>query len=481
MPSVLEDALSRASEPQCSRDFTRPRLVRVSLGGPKIWWILLFRRRGGAPGSIYIQVKLFFHIESYSRNVLSCILCRTVSFAGDLCPGLLALRWFFVPFSDLLVPAFLSVLFPAVISTSRLMASAPNRSRFLDLPAELRVEIYGHVFAESRPIDLLLRKGPNNALRATCKFIYAESVNSYENATTRRPSYRADLVDDLITKYEEAVSPHRSIVFWPPICRAATLLRSINDHCLHACAKDGCYMCDDKAHRQCFDCGRNVAVALWCYDNPDDTPALVRKGFGGKELTPLGQFIENCRPVAYRRIQNRVDQSKVDRWWQRELDMQRAIDYRCDLRRRVVDEFWSRSDARSADFTADSIFAREETDAGMVEYRRIVNMYGEEGFLDWEPEYERRVRERLSKAQPCGVQLPPQIPAKRDAEKIKALEHRFKVTTPVGRFNTRVRGGRVEGRKPPLHERRVQKRLEDAQARGIEMPSLVLVGGPGFP
>jgi len=360
------------------------------------------------------------------------------------------------------------------------MANAQSRSRFLDLPAELRVEIYDHVFAGTQAIDLLLCRGPNNALRATCKFIHAESVNSYENASKRHPSYRADLVDNLITKYEEAVSPHRSIVFWPPICRAATLLRSINDHCLHACAKDGCYMCDDKAHRNCFDCGRNVAVALWCYDNPGDTPALVWKGFGGKKLTPLGQFIEDCRPVAYRRIQNRVDQSKVDRWWQRELDMQRAIDYRCELRRTIVEEFWARSRAQSADFTTDNITACEEKDAGMVDYKRIVSMHGEEGFLDWEPEYERRVRDRLSHAQRCGAHLPPQIPTKRDAEKIKALEHRFKVTTPVGRFNTRVRGRRIEGRRIPLHERRVQKRIEDAQARGIEMPSLLLAGGLGF-
>jgi hypothetical protein len=65
---------------------------------------------------------------------------------------------------------------------------------------------------------------------------------------------------------------------------------------LHACAKDGCYMCDDKAHRQCFDCGRNVAVALWCYDNPEDTPALVVKGHGGTKLTTVSvsEDTESC-------------------------------------------------------------------------------------------------------------------------------------------------------------------------------------------
>ncbi|KAF1823810.1 uncharacterized protein K489DRAFT_370122 [Dissoconium aciculare CBS 342.82] len=354
------------------------------------------------------------------------------------------------------------------------MAADSSRSRLLTLPAELRLEIYDHVFAEARPFDLLSKKGPSNALRATCKLIYAETSRTHAKAASRHPTYRADLLDDLITEYEEAVSPHRSIVFWPPICRAATLLRSINDHCLHACAKDGCYMCDDKAHRQCFDCGRNVAVALWCYDNPEDTPALVVKGHGGTKLTELGQFIKDCRPLAYRRIQNRVDHSKVDRWWQRELDMQVAIDYRCELRRATVEEFWAQAGAHASYFTAANISAIEDVRPGMEEYRQIVEQHCEDGFLDWEPEYERRVKQRQEQARAAGVELLPQIPVKRDAEKLRALQHRFKVTTPVGRFNTRTRGRPMEIGKPPLLERRTQRRLEDARAKGMEMPRLVL-------
>jgi hypothetical protein len=350
------------------------------------------------------------------------------------------------------------------------MAAESSQSLLLRLPAELRLEIYDRVFAETRPIDLLSKKGPGNALLATCKQINAEAARRYEKTASRHATDRADLLDELITKYEEAVSPHFSVVFWPPICRAATLMRSVNDLCLHACAKDGCYMCDDKAHRQCFDCGRNVAIALWCYDNPEDTPALVVKGSGGTKLTELGRFIKGCQPLAERRMRNRVDKSKVDRWWQRELDMQVAVDYRCELRRVKVEEFWSRPIASATDFTAANISAMEEADPGMEEYWRAVAKHGEEGFLDWEPEYERRVKQRQEQSLCMGIQLPPQIPTKRTEEKLKALQHRFKVTTPVGRYNSRVRGRPIESCKAPLLERRTQH----ARARGFEMQTLIL-------
>jgi len=356
-------------------------------------------------------------------------------------------------------------------------AAYPSQSRLLGLPAELRLAIYDQVFNHSRTIDLLLRDAPNTALRATCKFIYAESAASYNKAVRRYPDNRADLVEELITKYETtpASSPHRSIVFNPPISRAATLLRSVNSHCLHACAKDGCFMCEDKAHKACFDCGRNVAVALWCYDNPRDTPALVVRGHQGEKLTPLGEFVLANRPVAQRRIKNRVDQSKVDRWWQRELDVQRAIEYRCELRRTTVEAYWAAS--TSLPFQADVIAAMEEQDGGMAEFNRVASLHGEEGFLDWEPEYERRAAQRVIAAAASAQALPQQIPAKRDAEKIKALQARFKVTTPVGRYNTRVRGGRVETHsRSPLHERRAKGRWGDAPC-GMTLPSFNLVIG----
>jgi len=236
-------------------------------------------------------------------------------------------------------------------------------------------------------------------------------------------------------------------------------------------------MCEDKAHRACFDCGRNVAVALWCYDNPRDTPALVVRGHKGEKLTPLGEFVLANRPVAQRRMKNRVDQSKVDRWWQRELDVQRAIEYRCELRRTTVEAYWASSS--TLPFQSDVIAAMEEEDSGMVEYTRIARQHGEEGFLDWEPEYERRAAQLAVAATIMAQPLPPQIPAKRDAEKIKALQARFKITTPVGRYNTRVRGGRVETRnKSPLHERRLKGRWGDAMDNMVLPPFNLVVSPP---
>jgi hypothetical protein len=107
-------------------------------------------------------------------------------------------------------------------------------------------------------------------------------------------------------------------------------------------------------------------------------------------------------------------------------------------------------------------------DSGMEQFRTVVAKHGEEGFLDWEPEYERRVKQRQERSLSKGIELPPQIPLKRTAEKLKTLQQRFKMTTPVGRYNSRVRARPIESCKPPLLERRTLH----AKARGLEMEKM---------
>ena len=156
---------------------------------------------------------------------------------------------------------------------------------FIALPGELREKIYQYSFAPipSNAVELLLRRGPNAPLRATCRLIYQESTKAYDYAYTNFSRTRAVLLESIA---EEGRYAARFMPLFSPrkqaLMRAITLLtrgalpRHQGLQCGHFCDKFDAYSCSCLEHETCFNCGKWLALAVYYDLHPEARiPALT--------------------------------------------------------------------------------------------------------------------------------------------------------------------------------------------------------------
>ncbi|EME48456.1 hypothetical protein DOTSEDRAFT_29895 [Dothistroma septosporum NZE10] len=301
---------------------------------------------------------------------------------------------------------------------------------FLSLPPELRDMIYDLVFTTSSPpqksITLLNRVPGSLSLRLTNSFIAHESDRSYLKASTRYDTVRQDLISDTVTYYDR-IATRVYITGIDPAQASITNHHNLalslchpNPRCKHACAKKGCYMCSDPKHQSCFDCGRNLAVALYCdiAAHKTEAPSLILPGSNGL-LTRYGIWIEHVprRYEATRREETTYamwwpDQESPSglqqkmaevlerspwafEWWATAKHQQLFVDKRCEMRRNAV---WTHfQNARVTKFEEQWILRLESMNSKWKMVQQLGRHFAVRGVLEWKEQYKRRAETQATK------------------------------------------------------------------------------------
>ncbi|KAF7196484.1 hypothetical protein HII31_02212 [Pseudocercospora fuligena] len=288
------------------------------------------------------------------------------------------------------------------------------------IPPELQSIICDYLFEDTsdNALDTLTQRVPANiAIRAVCSELYEASKFSYRIAEGKAAIKRQSIMNDIKSQYA-SIQPRVPIVMTNNLCYlAASLNTPTHGFCKHACAKQGCYMCSDPAHRRCFECGRNLTVALWCEmpkeaREPDDqndrpVPQLIdfnTRSSGNTISTHIGNFIAKLQ--GWKPAPNQFGRMPwAFKWWSSHQLMQTAIDLRCNIRKYAVKKYWT-GPIRDEfdDFCIESI---EASDRRIAKYEGIRKHFGP---IPWQTEYEKRSR---IQAEENGEDLRKYFPAMR--------------------------------------------------------------------
>ncbi|EME88147.1 uncharacterized protein MYCFIDRAFT_75981 [Pseudocercospora fijiensis CIRAD86] len=267
------------------------------------------------------------------------------------------------------------------------------------IPPEVQSIICDHLFADTSDdaLEILTRRVPAHVeIRTVCHELYEASKFSYKTAEEKAAMQRQNILNDMKSRYD-SIAPRVPVVTTHNLCLLAASLN--NNFCQHACAKQGCYMCKDPAHRRCFECGRNLAVALWCKmpkeaRNPDDqnerpVPKLTdfkAKSSGNTITTPTGSLIAGLQ--GWKPAGDQFGRMPwAFQWWSSHYLIQTAIDLRCNIRRFAVKRY--RAGTSRDDLDEFSIADMEAGDRRMTKYEGIRKHFGP---IPWRAEYERRGR-----------------------------------------------------------------------------------------
>lgn len=300
----------------------------------------------------------------------------------------------------------------------------------MTIPPELRKMIYDLAFTSDpttpKHAALAERVPAGLAIRLTSRFIANESQRCYLKAARHYDTVRATLIDDIVTHYEaRTVKVHATGIFAPQyeavsLHNVALSLCHPNPRCKHACAERGCYMCPDPVHHNCFDCGRNVAVALYLKGPGQglEAPLLTIPGSEGhgtrlgtwlehftgeiaievREETTYAMYIpdaESC--TGFKQEMGKVTKSSpwAFRWWYIEWHRQWFVDLRCEMRRRAVSSYYKHN--RTLKFTEDWIMKLEKTQPKWDSIQQLGKHFAVHGEIAWKAEYKKRVEAAVAK------------------------------------------------------------------------------------
>lgn len=278
------------------------------------------------------------------------------------------------------------------------------------IPPELQSIICDYIFSETtsdKAIDILSRRVPADvAIRSVSKELLVASKFSYERASDDANIKRQAILHDITSSYKN-IEPHVPLVTTNNLCLLAANLTSTTANaisCKHACAKQGCYMCSDPAHRRCFECGRNLAIALWC-KMPTEArstsgsptthapPPLLQPAVNGGSPKPTdtGHLISRLGVKNYVPPRDQFGRTPwAFKWWMCQYFTQLAIELRCNIRRYAIKQYFRESS--SAVMDEFRVVALERSDRRRMEkYKKIKRHIGA-GHIEWRGEYERRAR-----------------------------------------------------------------------------------------
>ncbi|CAK3900484.1 Hypothetical predicted protein [Lecanosticta acicola] len=286
---------------------------------------------------------------------------------------------------------------------------ATHESPFLSLPGEMREMIYAFVFmdpyTQAGPMDSLVQRVPHSSsLRCVSRALHQDTARCYDNALKLYDGKRQGMVEGLV-KYYEDNTPEMIAKVGVGKC-IALLSEKTGDGklCRHECARRkregemGCYMCEDPAHRECFECGRNLLIPFFCltptFNFP--APATIVPGTHGSRQTITGLSIAS---VPRSRVERLRPGSKLAMptasfpwyWWQELAARHKAIDVRCCVRMDAIDQYYRTPQPKRSRFTEAVIRAMEKTDGKDMEFvGKVERKLCRSGKLRWEGEFERR-------------------------------------------------------------------------------------------
>ncbi|KXT07468.1 hypothetical protein AC578_526 [Pseudocercospora eumusae] len=282
------------------------------------------------------------------------------------------------------------------------------------LPTELQSMICEHLFEDTsdNALDILTQRVPaNTTIRAVSRQLYLASKFSYHLAEKRAARNRQNIIEEIKSQYLSIQHRIPLVTTNNPALLAASLTHNF---CKHPCAKQGCYMCSDPAHRHCFECGRNLTVALWCTmpkeaRDPEDqkdraVPQLIdfnTRSSGNTMPTYVGDFIAKLQRWKPR---GRLPWAFI--FWSSHYVVQTGIDVRCNIRKFAVKKYWrNASSGDEYEFDEFCIASIEAGDRRMAKFERIRKHFGP---IPWQAEYERRAR---IQAEENGEDLRKYLPA----------------------------------------------------------------------
>lgn len=289
---------------------------------------------------------------------------------------------------------------------------------FLDLPPELREFVYTFTFdtcLASAVEKLSHPRGPNSALLATCKLIHSEGGPTYARAAKLHRVRRKALLDRIARELLLLPSLRSSydnrqvslgIKFKRQIERSVGFeLQDRRDRghyyvsCRHARKYTASFT------EACNECQKMYSLAAWYTLHPDQAPRLLKRD-GTARLTAFGDKAKRYtwshlgRPYpSWKRFQS--PRVFGQHWWAHELDRQRHVEKRCQVRKQAVEEYWRARGERPVVWRCVNEGIDEQT-LSVIEKRiageevKSFEEFSKEwvhGGVEWRGEYRRQAKE----------------------------------------------------------------------------------------
>lgn len=281
----------------------------------------------------------------------------------------------------------------------------------MSMPTEIRLNIYEHVYYSSSAsvTELLSFRVPQGQLRLVSRQVYVEGKLTFEHAAIHHDRRRQCVFRSMYKCFDKEVQERSTIT--SGIIRPALTSAILTPRRLTKSLHRGKGLCGrlQLAHvpGKCFNCGKLLALALWCTLYPRDTPTLVQPESSGKP-TGLGVYLAtiNFDQLAQG---GDLDFKWSMRWWYEAFKVQALIDLRCCIMRSAVESYYQLPLSTRPAFTTANLMEFQVKDE---RWPKIVQLSQrmERAAPRWEQVHKLEAQRLLRKAKAKGHPSPPLIP-----------------------------------------------------------------------